>query len=96
MQMDVTFQRNTFVHQFFFSLHVIALKIETSCSYKMMFTNIPIWCHNPNNHIQNIVMFCSPYLDPCSLSNEPCCEEIDNRFFISCLYSFKTTNLMVV
>jgi hypothetical protein len=63
MQMDVTFQRNMLSPSVLFSPHLITLKTETVCSSKMMlFTYITIWCHNPNDHIQNIVMFCILYL----------------------------------
>jgi len=96
--MDVTFQRNMLSPTVLFSPpHLIALKMETLCSSDMMFTYITALCHNPNDHLQNIVMFCILYLAPCLLSNEPWCLEVDDKtFFVSFLYSFKNTHLVAL
>jgi len=76
MQIDVTFQRNMLSPSVLFSPNLIALKVETLCSSDMMFTYITALCHSPNDHIQNIIMFCILYLAQCLLSNEPWCLEI--------------------
>jgi len=76
MQMHVTFQRNMLSPSVLFSPHLITLKMETLSSSDVMFTYITALFHNPNDHIQNIVMFCILYLASCLLSNETWCLEI--------------------